>query len=161
MTMAVCSRTRPAVVGRMRNHSGPYGISFDVTNGVPEMRLVQNAGKRPLLPKMSDELVLEVKALRVSSMDSMEDSMNRIGPLGNRHKMNVVGHHAVRHNGQVKFATPVAEQLNVFQPVCFVSKDIKTPSAPLRDMVWHSRHNNARGSWHDNMGVRRPERYRR
>jgi hypothetical protein len=85
-------------------------------------------------------------------VDAVEDSMHRIGPFGNRNKMDVVGHQTVGQNGQVKFATPVAEQLYIFQPVCFVAEDIETPGAPLRDMVWHPRHNNALGSWHDNFG---------
>ena len=100
---------------------------------------------RPLLPKMPDKSILAIKALCVCPIGAVKDSMNRILLL-RRHKMNMVRHQTPGENRQVKLSTEVTEQFQELQPVRFVAEYFITPCASLRDMEWHPRHNNARGS---------------
>jgi hypothetical protein len=74
--------TLSAVVGRIRDRARPNGISLNVTNRVPEMCPIQDAGGWPLLPKMPNEPILDIEALRAGAIGAMKDSMNRIDPSG-------------------------------------------------------------------------------
>jgi hypothetical protein len=76
----------------------------------------------------------------------MKDSMDRILLFGIRHKMDMVGHETPGENRKFKFSTKVTEKLQELQPIRFVAEYFVTPSASLRDMEWHPRHNNACGS---------------
>jgi hypothetical protein len=78
----------------------------------------------------------------------VEDFANRVQPLRNRDKMDVVRHQTVGPNSEKKGSAGHSEQFEVIQPIGIVPKHIRTANAAMGDMMRHSRHDNARDSWH-------------
>ena len=71
---AMRGRARPWVVGRLRHHFGTQGILFHVSDGVYQMRFVQQTGEWTFLPKVTDKLVFAVEVLGMRSIQTMKDS---------------------------------------------------------------------------------------
>jgi hypothetical protein len=125
-----------------------YVTRIDVTDGVGEVRSVQHAGERALLPQVSDETVLAIESLRMGAVESMKDAMDRIQTVRYGDIVNVVRHQAVRHNPKRVIAATVAKESEIVETVGFVPKNIEASGPPLRDVQRHSGHDKACGSGH-------------
>jgi hypothetical protein len=60
--------------------------------------------------------------------------------------VDVVGHQTVGDDGQVELAASFDQQGQIVEAVGFIMENIKSPGAPLGDMVRHPRHDKACGS---------------
>jgi hypothetical protein len=145
---AMSGRTRPSIVGSLAHHSGPPRVLLDVTDRVGEMRFVQHAGERALLPQLSDETVLAIESLGMGTVESMKDAMDRIEAVRYGDIVDVVRYQAVRHNPKKVIAAAVAREFQIVETVGFVSENIKAPGAALRDVQRQSGHDKACGSGH-------------
>ena len=83
--------------------------------------------------------VSPVEALRVARVALAEGAGKRIGPLGDRHQMNVIRHQAVAKQRDAVALRAFAESFEIETPVVVEQEDVLAIVAPLRDVMRHTR----------------------
>ena len=85
-----------------------------------------------------------VEALRVARVALAEGAGKRIGPLGDRHQMNVIRHQAVAKQRNAVALRAFAESFEIETPVVVEQEDVLAIVAPLRDVMRHTRRHRPR-----------------
>jgi hypothetical protein len=75
---------------------GSDRISLDVTDSVPEMRVIQYASEEAFLPEMATEPVLTIEVVNVEPMQIMQTLGKRTAGPRHGNQVHVIGHQTVR-----------------------------------------------------------------
>jgi hypothetical protein len=148
-------RTRPSIIFGTLDEAGSHRIAFNIANGCPGVRLVQNARKRASLPYMAAKLVLPIEFESILSMALSGDLRKCVFLLGNGHEMNVIRHEAIGLKAQSVTVGIISEQFKVKNTVSVVAKYVGSPNATLCDVMGSSGTDNASPSRHGSPSVKR------
>ncbi len=80
-----------------------------------------------------------VEALSVARVTLAQGATKRIGPLGNRHQMDVIRHQTIAEQRDAVAPRTFAQSFEIEAPVVIEQEDILAVVAPLRDVMRHAR----------------------
>ena len=88
--------TGPFVRFGPTDYARPDRISFHISDGLPKMRVVENACEEAILPQMTGELILLIEVLCIHTINSMHSFRETELCLGMNDQMIVIRHEAIR-----------------------------------------------------------------
>ena len=150
---AVRGGAGPRIGFGFRYHSSPQGVKLGVSQGRPEVRLVERAGVISPLPHMPGRGVPGVEIGSVAAVCMLEGEEKRIGPCGNDDQVDVVGHEAIAGQREAMDGAVLAEKVQVDEAVGIGFEDDAAPIASLGDVVRSVESDDASETGHYNSKV--------
>jgi hypothetical protein len=141
--------TRPSIILGTPHKSRFHGISFHVTHGIPQMRLVKNTGFETALPEMAVLGIPRVEVTRVFTMNPLERDAECTLSIRDHDMVDVVAHKAVGPNSHFQLLAMLDQELDVNVPIHVVMEDRKLPVAALGKVVGKAGKKIAKSSSHD------------
>jgi hypothetical protein len=140
--------TGPAILFGAINHSRPYGVQLDVTDGRPEMLFIEDGRVRSRLPEMAFKFIFQIELGGIRAMAAMKGSGDRIFVLRNCYHVDMIRHQTISANPKAESLAASAQEPEVVFPVSLIAKDFETTDPALSNMERNSRQNYTRYSWH-------------
>jgi hypothetical protein len=129
------ARTRPSVIPRPTHQSGPHRVTLHISCSSQCVPFVKNTREITPLPKVSRLRILPVEMLGVTHVRTQYHSCKRVALFRYGHKMDVVGHQAIRKHLNAMFFSVLPDQIQISFSIVIIKKDFRPPVPPLSNMM--------------------------
>jgi len=141
-------RTAPGVILRGLDDAAPNGIHLHISDCCIKVPLIQDAGKKPTLPKVTSHIPLAVEILSILHVHRIKSPGQRFPPTGNSDKMDVIRHKTIGPYFEAIFGGKSGDQLHIPGIITLFGEYGLPIISPLRDVVGITNHNGSGYSWH-------------